>query len=572
MDAARRARGQALKPLILLAICVSLLLCTSPCCLAQAQTLDQVRRLADAERWAQVIAIAGPAAKQSADLDFYYGTALARIGRLEDARNAFAIGIKLWPRDERFPVELAGVAFRQKRYSEAGRELHRALKLDPSDSYASDFLGTVYFLQGNLPAALKYWNRVSKPLIASVEEDPIPKVDPALLDKAFTFSPASTLLLPELRTTELRVRGLGIFPSFRFDLEAKPDGKFDVAFRNWEKNGLGGNKWIALLLLLRGLPAQSVYPEYFNLHHEALNLNSFFRWDAQKRRLQFNFSGPVRRNPREHFVAGLDLRHENWQIRPSFTGPAPLLGAFNLRREAGSVSYTALMSGRWHCSVAAEFSHRDFRSVVAGTAATPALLAQGNQLKETMRIDSTLWADPDRRISLDGSASAQTGRIWSTPAHAFEKLQGSALLRWFPRPTGDDYETTERLSAGKTFGDVPFDELWMLGIGGDNDLWMRGHIATRDGRKGVAPLGRNYFLSNWELDKNVHDFQIVKLKAGPLIDTGTIRDPIAGLGSHKWLCDVGGQIKATAFGFGVALSYGKDLRSGNNAVYVSILP
>ena len=45
----------------------------------------------------------------------------------------------------------------------------------------------------------------------------------------------------------------------------------------------------------------------------------------------------------------------------------------------------------------------------------------------------------------------------------------------------------------RRLGKFPFDELFMLGLERDNDLEMRGHIGTRDGRKGSAPLGRELF-------------------------------------------------------------------------------
>src|SRR5207244_9383452 len=86
---------------------------------------------------------------------------------------------------------------------------------------------------------------------------------------------------------------------------------------------------------------------------------------------------------------------------------------------------------------------------------------------------------------------------------------------WFPQMRGDDYKLQEQIRAGKTFGQVPFDELFMLGLERDNDLWLRAHIGTRDGRKGSAPLGRNYFLSNWEIDKNVYDNGIFSVKLSP---------------------------------------------------------
>jgi tetratricopeptide (TPR) repeat protein len=529
------------------------------------------KQLADDEQWQEIIRQAEAEPHRSADADFYYGSALAHLERWGEAETAFRSGQALQPNDVRFPEELAGVAFKQKRYDDAVKNLHRALRLKPDDEYADDFLGTVYFLQGNLDAALKYWNRVKKPRVEKIEYSPAPKLDAALLDHSFAFSQASTLQLQELRDTADRLRNLGVFPDFKFELAAQPDGNFNVIFRNHEKNGYGKNKWVGLFMLLRGLPAETVYPEYFNIKDEALNFTSAYRFDAQKRRVQANLAGPLAKNPKRGFGAGVDLREENWAVLSSFTGSSDFLGAFNMRQEAVYGKFSALPSEKLHWSALVELSHRDFRSEVAGPALTPSLLSKGYQLKEQIDVSSALWQNPERRMRIDGSASSQTGRLWSAAGETFEKLQATAQYHWLPRSTGDDYAVQVRTSAGKTFGDVPFDELWMLGLGGDNDLWMRGHIATRDSKKGSAPLGRDYFVSNFEIDKNVYQFQMVRFIVSPFVDTGAIRDDVAGLGSHKWLTDVGGSLKLKALGFGIALSYGKDLRTGNNAFYATLL-
>ena len=108
----------------------------------------------------------------------------------------------------------------------------------------------------------------------------------------------------------------------------------------------------------------------------------------------------------------------------------------------------------------------------------------------------------------------------------------------------------------------------MLGLERDNELWMRAHIGTRDGRKGSAPLGRNYFLSNWEIDKNICNIAFLSVKASPFLDIGKMTDALPGLGSRQWLWDTGVQAKFRVLGVGVTFTYGKDLRSGNNAFYV----
>ena len=129
-----------------------------------------------------------------------------------------------------------------------------------------------------------------------------------------------------------------------------------------------------------------------------------------------------------------------------------------------------------------------------------------------------------------------------------------------------------RLRAGGTLGRVTLDDLFQLGIERDNDLWLRGHGGTSDGRKGAAPLGRRYFLANWEQDKNIYTNGIFTVKLGPFLDTGAIADSSGLFGSRKWLWDTGAQCKVRVLGrVTVVLSYGRDLRGGRNVFYGTVV-
>lgn len=534
-------------------------------------SVEEVGQLASEQRWQDIVLLLEPLRSRTADFNFYYGIALARLERWHEAENAFQAGLRLAPNDPRFLIELAGVAFKQERYTYAARRLRHALKLAPQDIYANDFLGTIFFLQGNLDASLKYWNHVGKPQIVESGADPLPQVSPELLDRAFAFSPASMLQWSAFRATDARIRSLGIFPRYQFDLRAREDDKFDVWFRSQERNGFGSTKWEGLFLLLRGLPFLSVDPEYYNAGHAAINIVSLFRWDPQKRRAFAQFSSPFQHGAKYRYEVTADLRNENWALLNSDAPPSSPLPSLNLRREVLEFSLASSASGQWHWSAGAEISHRDFRDVVPGTWLTPALLTKGYQLKQLTELGATLWRMPERRFTVYAKASSQAARLWSQLGGSSEKLQASLVGHWLPCAEGDDYEMQQQFRSGKTFGTVPFDELFMLGLERDNNLPMRAHIGTRDGRKGSAPLGRNYFLASWETDKNLYGNGIVNLKIGPFIDTGKITDPFAMLGSHAWLWDAGAQAKLRLFGAGVVFSYGKDLRSGNNAFYLTTL-
>jgi hypothetical protein len=521
------------------------------------------------QRWKDVVSAAEALTKRSADVEYYYGSALAQLEKWDEAGQAFRRGLKLAPADKRFPIELGGIAYKQKSNREAVSWLRRGLKIAPSDSYANDFLATIYFIQGNLEGALKYWNRIQKPYIEEIHASGELKINPALLDRSFVFAPASVMLLPDYLSTQRRLAGLGIFAASRISLVAGEDTKFAANFDGKERNGAGDGKWGALLSIFRGLPYQTIYPEYFNLGGEAKNLTSLIRWDAEKRRVAADFSSPLERNPRYRYQLDLDLRNENWNIRPGFTGSGSLLGALNLRREAVGGTLASFNSGRWGWSTGAEFSHRDYRSVFSGSALTPGVLLSGYQLKHVAQLNYELLRVPERRILIESSMSSQTAAIWSSPRHTFEKLQGRVSGEWFPKMRGDDFKLQETLRAGTTLGQAPFDELFILGLERDNDLWMRAHIGTRDGRKGSAPLGGNYFLSSWEIDKRIYDNGIFGVKLSPFLDTGRINGPTAGLGSKKWLWDTGVQTKISILGVGITFTYGKDLRSGNNAFYLT---
>jgi hypothetical protein len=544
-------------------------LCLWPAAYARAQSSEaEIQQLFQQQRWQEIVQLAPPTGV-SAEIDLEYGIALAQLGRFNRADAVLRDGLRLRPRDPRFMAELGGTAFKQLNYAKAQFWLERAVRLSPQDKYDLEFLGTIFYLEGNLDAALKFWNRMGKPRLENVKLDPRPAIQPGLLDRAFLFSPASTLELPALQTTEANLDQLDIFSSYRPDLQARAQGNFDLVLHNSERDGCGVNKWDCLLNILGESPAQTLNFDYFNIANRAINVRSAFRWDSEKRRVTAQIETPVANQTKWRFGLGADLRNENWGVLTAFSGPATLLGALNLKKEAFKARFADVMSGRWQWSTETEISDRQFHNVFAGTALTPSLLSDGFQLKQSFFVKSLLLDRPERRFTIDSNASLGVAGLWSNGGRDYAKLRGMLRLHWFPEHAGDKYELQHQFRAGKTFGDPPFDELFMLGVLGDTDLHMKAHVATRDGKKGSGPLGRNYFVSNWDFTRNFSPLSLATIKVGPWVDTGKITDPVATLGSHEWLWDAGVEAKVYVFGLGVVFSYGRDLRAGRGAFVAS---
>jgi len=281
------AAGSSRKGFVIFFLVVSLAL-GSPA-FAQDTASDQARLPAaqsafDAGNWEEAARLAQGPVDQSPDRDFLAGLALARLEKWDEAKLAFNAGARKAPGDSRFLVELAGIAYKQKDFRTAKNHLHAALKLNPRDSYSSEFLATIYFLEGNLEAALKYWNPEDKPRLRNVAFKPSLKLKESLRDRAVAFNAPQVLAADALLATQARLDNLGIFSSSRVELSPADSGNYDATLHLAEKNGWGDSKAEGIVSLLSGLPYATIYPEFYNFSRDAVNFTSLARWDSEKRR------------------------------------------------------------------------------------------------------------------------------------------------------------------------------------------------------------------------------------------------------------------------------------------------
>jgi tetratricopeptide (TPR) repeat protein len=566
LDASRRAPAGQLILLLLLAA-------TPPACaqdfLSDSARLSAVQKAIDTGKWEEAAKLAQGPQNQSADLDFLEGLALARLQRWPESRLAFEAGRRKAPGDPRFLVELAGVSYKQHNFSAAKHDLRKALRTNPHDAYSLEFLGSIYFLEGNLEAALKYWNLVDKPRLRSVSVQSAPRLRNEILSRAIAFNAPQVLSRPSLLNTAARLDNLGIYPQKRFDLAPAQDANYDLTLHLVERNAWGDSRLEGAISTLSGLPYATVYPDFYNLGHRAVNVTSLFRWDSEKRRAFAAISSPLFDNPTRRLQVYFDGRNENWNLTNTFFGSGLLLTDLNLRHIAGGAEFRSVVNGRWSWSTGFEVANRSFRNLAGHTApAEKPFFTDSTSFAYWLRTDASILRVPERRFIIDASAEARLGRTFADRLGAFGTVRGSVKADWLPRAKGDGYETQLRLRVGDTQGDIPFDELFQLGIERDNDLWLRGHSGTFHGRKGAAPLGRRYFLANWELDKNIYSNGFLAVKLGPFLDNGAIADPSGLFGSQRWLWDTGAQCKIRLLGgVTVVLTYGRDLRGGRNTFY-----
>lgn len=507
-------------------------------------------------------------AAQAPDELYQQGLALAKEQRWAEARAAFEAGRRAAPGEARFRVQLAGIAFTLDEMGVARRHLRGALRLEPGNAYANEFLATVYAIDENLDAALKYWNRAGKPEVAALNVPSGLQTRREVVDSALVFAPLGRLRREEYLGTRARLEQLGVFPRYRFEVRPQAAGdKFEVDFSAAERNGWGPPGWPRYLLPLRGVFFQAVMPEYANWGGRGVNVRSLARWDGNKQRLAAEISGPVGGDAAMRHTAYVDYRRERWDLTRSYRGGGTAPADLELGKFAAGYGFRQLVSHRlaWWSEI--EVNWRG----LPGGAPEANEFAEGVAPVARAGLEAELLNVPERRFRIEGGFSADAGKVMSSGLGAFVKTQAFVRQEWFPRARGEDYAVRSMLRAGRSGGGLPFDELHVLGVERDTGLWMRGRAGTEGGRKGSAPLGRDYVLATWEMDKVVHRGALWTITAGPLVDTGRVWDGRGAFGSPLWLTSAGvqGRIRVLA-GPEVTLSWGRDLRGGGNVFYATL--
>lgn len=540
---------------------------------ADAGQIAQIKSLFDSGRYDAVVQAVPESPDGPAELALYRGLALAELQRWDEAKSAFQTGLVHHPRDARLMVELAGVFYHQKNFTRAQHLLRRALSIEPADAYSNNFLASIYFLEGNLEAALKYWNRAGKPRLTDLSYSPAPALDPLILDRAFRFSRGSLWTRGQYLATSARLRALNLFPFMQFDLQPQTDGSFDLVFRAPQRAPWMRHWPVSVFALLRGLPFETVYPEFYNLNGAGLNSRSLLRWDDQKRRITTELAAPLFDNPALRYRVYFDARDENWNVTQSLFPSAPANARFNLERAAAGAELRFIESGRWQWTMGAEYTDRLYRTRIGIPAQAAPFFTGGSSIALLSTVQRSLIRFPERRFTLESGITGEVGTFFDRPLGRYGRLQASLEGEWYPQSQGEDYRLLGRIRAGGTFGQVPLDDLFVLGFDRDTSLWMRGYPALYHGQKGNAPLGRDYFLSNWDFDKIAYDNPFVTAFVGPFLDSGDAYDPSSYFGSRRWMWDSGLQTKIRVLHRAqIVLGWGVTLRSGRSSFFATVSP
>ncbi len=529
---------------------------------AEAAT-EEVRRLFLAGEYAEVrrlVCNLRSEGRVDPEISLLHGIAAARQGDLPDAEKILRALVQENSRFAAAYTELAGLRFLAGDLDTVRKLLEKSLDLDPTQSYARDFLGTVYYLEGRRLRALQMWNRLGQPRIHRIAYVVPEGAAPGVLERLSEINEHEMLTRDKLLQARWTLQMLRLGERLDFRLRPRSADLWDLDLVTDPPRPLG---WLPELALLNTANLLTYQRVGFHFPREPL----------RKAQVEFGFGWhPARRDLRAStrfrflslFPDALEVNVSGWDEAWSLPTSGDSLSLRGARIESRyrvvlprrqSVEFTAGYQQQFgdHAHLQGFLNERHLARVGIGWRGRIGLTAD-----DTVRLD----------LRLGGRAFFGAGT--GTRSASGRQVDGHILLDWSVRESG---ATSVQISAmnGRTAGMLPLNDHYRFGVGPGEALPLRAHKTVRVGRNGLAPLARNCFLLNADLSHRLFRVGIVGVVGKVFFDAARLDRAVLGARPQGWYRDAGAGLAVQVLGHEVLeVLLGHDLRDGGSTF--SVLP
>ena len=448
--------------------------------LARGKQLIEEQNLPEAERVLRQILEKNP---EHLEAIFLLGLTLAKQEKWAASRERLEQAITQQPDFLPARLELAGVHFKMGNRRESIRTLRQVLARDPSHQYAHTFLATLLYLEGHRIEALYHWNRGGEPRIDQIAYNVPSQTTADFLQHLFPLNEGEMLRREQVLDIHWKQQQFRLGSAFHWQLQPGRHGAWDLEIGLSPGTALSYPKALLLENSTRALLYQEVAVDYPRTPRSGKHYSGSARWDTPRKRFQTSAAFPFLSSSSDGLHLGFDFREENWSHTASGS-------EFFLQSEQLLVHYEYLMSSRKSFSIHTGYQHQFSRAAQDSQEFpdSPHLLRLGlgwNHLvslnhADTMQLD--WWTRFDTIVGIGG----QNNRA--------RQFSSTAKLNWH-------WSKRSRSGMKLAFGTgvssqaLPIFDYFILGVGQDQPLPLRAHPTVQNGRKGHAPMGRNFALA-----------------------------------------------------------------------------
>jgi len=465
---------------------------------------------------------------------------VARSADPEPALAGLTAASEMCPSDSRALTALAGVRFRQKRWTEAGGFARRATERDATDTEAWRLLGASLYLGDDPRPALAAWNRIDEPRLDRVEIEGLIRTRADIATAVVGLHPRDPLTPESIGRAERRLEQLPTAAGGKVIYRPRAGGRADVTVTVGE-SGLIEPR---LVLLLR------LGAEFVGKHEGRLRINS-----------------PTGRGEALEFGGRFDARRPSaWASLETprllgLPGVVAMSGLWDRQtyRLAGNSGDSATVETRRRG--AADWSH--WR-----TSSLRLELGVGVERFDGQGSYVSIRGGVDRRLFADRAALAADGGSWMGlgGAGGFAEFGGTASLRSSIRPRR--WTLSARFDGRRATQTSPL-ALWPgAGTGASRSFLLRGSPLVTDGIVVGEAFGRGLLHATAETEIQVADRALIRLGLAAFADWAKPWDGAAASGPGRSLFAIGAGLRLHAPG-SIAFRFDVAKRPGTPGVVVS---
>ena len=449
------------------------------------------------------------------------------------------------PGDDLVVRDLAGVLFRQERWSDAARIGDEYVLRRPGDPYGWRLVASSRFLAGDRRSALEAWNHVHLPVVDLVRIDGLERTRYRTVADAVALHPGTVITSARLELARRRVAALPTVRRASVEYQPVPGDRAEVRTAVAERPlVLDGWPWAA-----RGALGALVHEE---LRLELASptgsgelLTGRWRWDGARPRLGMQLQVPVTIS-----LPGVLRLEGAWERQRFRLGLVPGDTAVEERR-TGVLEFDAWATSRLRSAVGIRLDRwAGGGSSFAGTAAGELRLA-------------------DDRFVLGVSAVHAVG---SGGADQF--TTAGARASWRSLAGHDRTVLSGRVGLDLASDGAPLVVLPVVGTDPSEVIPLRAHRLVTDGRIAGANLGRTIVHGGLASDRTLWDLRFATLGLGLFADfAGILSSPATP--RDAFYLDAGGGLRVGIGGTGgptLRIDLARDLLRGGTVLSVGILP
>jgi len=494
----------------------------------------------------------------------YLGIAYRNMKEYPKAEDAFTEGSRRFPDNPRFHYELANLFIENNDVESARSELRRALLVDPGNSEASDLLATIDMSEGEVQSALRAWNKSGRPIVDDILHNYYLTFGSWVVREAVAFNPIGVLHYDEWKTTESRLFETGNFTKVGLDIEpiGVPDHYNAIIRTTTKTNTLSGLAFD----LFKGLPVATSYLNLWNIGNSGITFNGNFRWDTDRRRAEGRLKIPIPLPGLLHLELGNTWRSERWDLSPNIRPQARDRARFNYKANSMRLYLKHIPHYRVEIGAGLEYRNR------AASGDLPELFTDSrNTAKFTADINLRL-ADGryQNRLRFEGFAARRSILGDTNFSGGVAELNNRFMLAKDSRTYFD-----WTLKGGTSRGGLPVEDYFVLGLDSNPRNPLRGHAAAEHGRYGRGPMGTDFVLLNFDVNRrlatlpffNTFNIPFLTVKWEVFFDGAKTFDRNRIFQQGKLWLDTGAGLRFETPTHSFNLVYGRSLRDGTGVLF-----